>query len=60
MILFDAEVSFFKNFIHMLFKNVTFLISVILAELKIISFVLTFNDHMKKHYLNSMKILANH
>jgi len=44
----------------MLFKNVTFLISVILAKSKIILSVLIFDDYMKKHHLNLMKILVQH
>lgn len=60
MIFLDVEVSLFKNFIYMLFKNVTSFISVILTESEIISSVSTFNDHMKKQHLNSMMIFNQH
>ena len=60
MIFLDVEVSLFKNFIYMLFKNVTSFISVILTEFEIISSVSTFNDHMKKQHLNSMMIFNQH
>jgi hypothetical protein len=60
MISFNIEVSLFESSIHMFFKSVILLISVAFTESKIISSVLTFNDHMKEHHLNSMKTLAHH
>jgi hypothetical protein len=60
MIFLNAEVSFFKNFIYMFFESVTFLIFIVFTKSKIASSVLILNDHMKKHHLNSMKILVHH